>query len=66
MLRLLFGVECAFGIFQRKLKNILKNFDYVLVFLDGAIINVKSESEHSERVECTLKWFSYHDVRLNN
>lgn len=65
VLRLPFGVKFAPGLFQRKIENILKKFEYVGVFLDDVIVSARTEQEHNERVECILKCFSEHGIRLN-
>lgn len=62
MLRLAFGVKCATGIFQVKVKYILIKFYHVGASLDDVIIRAKSKSENSGRVESILKCFSEHNI----
>ena len=59
-----FEAKFAPGLFQRKIENVLKKFDFVGVFLDEVIIIGATEQKHFDRILCILKCFSEQGIRL--
>ena len=60
------GIEFASGVFQWKIENILRMYDFLGVFLDDVIISDAIEQEHFGREVCVLKCFSEYDINFSN
>ncbi|UYV74074.1 K02A2.6-like [Cordylochernes scorpioides] len=50
-----FGVSCAPGIFQRRMKSILSKISGVIVYLDDILVTGRDEKEHSQRLREVLR-----------
>ena len=63
--RLLFGVSCAPGIFQRVMDSLLKGIPGVVVYLDDFLITGPSEEEHLSSLKQVLTRLQDAGLRLN-
>ncbi|XP_044574131.1 uncharacterized protein K02A2.6-like [Drosophila ananassae] len=64
--RLMFGINAAPEIFQRRLEGLLAPCSNVMNYIDDIIIFGKNEKEHDEAVRMVREIFGKYNVLLNN
>ena len=62
--RLQYGLNCAVGIFQRVMENVLKDIPHVAIYVDDIVITGPTEEEHLKSLELVLHRLSSSGLKL--
>lgn len=64
-LRMPFGLRNAAQTFQRFLNNLLRDLDYVFVYIDDILIASKTETEHKGHLRAVLERLAQAGIQIN-